>query len=128
MITFRDWQYGGFRAPLFVLFLAVIVLLLIASSNIATQRTLAVFSAIREGLRALDPELPTVEATLSQRLQASVADPRRWTAIVAGFAATAVVLAALGVFGLMSYVVRQRRREMGPCAWRSAPSPLRSSA
>ncbi|HYM23469.1 MAG TPA: ABC transporter permease, partial [Vicinamibacterales bacterium] len=35
LLTFRDWQYGGFRAPLAVLFAAVLVLLLIASFNIA---------------------------------------------------------------------------------------------
>jgi putative ABC transport system permease protein len=34
--TFREWQYGTFRAPLLVLFIAVLVLLLIASSNIAS--------------------------------------------------------------------------------------------
>jgi len=51
VITFRDWQYGGFRAPLFVLFLAVIVLLLIASSNIASL-TLAHVTA-RSGELAL---------------------------------------------------------------------------
>jgi putative ABC transport system permease protein len=36
IITFRDWQYGLFRAPLGVLFLGVLVLLLIASCNIAS--------------------------------------------------------------------------------------------
>src|SRR5580765_2910824 len=36
VISFRDWQYGSFRAPLFVLFLAVVVLLLITSSNVAS--------------------------------------------------------------------------------------------
>jgi ABC-type antimicrobial peptide transport system permease subunit len=40
-------------------------------------------------------------------------EPRHWTALVGGFAAAAGVLAALGVFGLMSYVVRQQRREIG---------------
>src|SRR5262249_6815618 len=35
ILTFRDWQYGVFRAPLTVLFCAVLVLLLIASSNVA---------------------------------------------------------------------------------------------
>lgn len=34
--TFRHWQYGAFRAPLLVLFAAVLVLLLIASTNIAS--------------------------------------------------------------------------------------------
>ncbi|HXI30642.1 MAG TPA: FtsX-like permease family protein, partial [Vicinamibacterales bacterium] len=36
LLTFREWQYGNFRAPLSVLFAAVIVLLLIASCNIAS--------------------------------------------------------------------------------------------
>jgi putative ABC transport system permease protein len=36
VLSYREWQYGGFRTPLVVLFLAVTVLLLIASSNIAS--------------------------------------------------------------------------------------------
>src|SRR5262249_10117444 len=36
VLTFRDWQYGNFRAPLGVLFGGVLVLLLIASCNIAS--------------------------------------------------------------------------------------------
>ena len=73
----------------------------------------SVFSAIRAKVAALDPELPLVESLLLDRLRDSLADPRRWTAMLSGFAAVAVLLAALGIFGLMSYVVRQRRREIG---------------
>jgi len=36
LLTFRDWQYGSFRAPLTVLFCGVLVLLLIASCNVAS--------------------------------------------------------------------------------------------
>jgi putative ABC transport system permease protein len=36
LLTFREWQYGNFRAPLAVLFCAVLVLLLIAACNIAS--------------------------------------------------------------------------------------------
>ena len=72
-----------------------------------------VFRALRIMVGALDPELPVVETTLQDRLDASLADPRRWTAVLGAFAAAAAALAALGIFGLMSYVVRQRRREMG---------------
>jgi predicted permease len=73
----------------------------------------AVFQSLREVVRSLDPELPTNETTLEERLHASLANPGRWTLVLGGFAAVAVVLAALGVFGLMSFVVRQRRREIG---------------
>jgi predicted permease len=71
------------------------------------------FRALRGAIAALDPELPVVETTLQSRLEASLGDPRRWTAVLGAFAAAAALLAALGIFGLMSFVVRQRRREMG---------------
>ena len=71
------------------------------------------FRTLRAVVAGLDPDLPVVETTLEDRLEASLADPRHWTAVLGGFAAAAVLLAALGIFGLMSYVVRQRRGEMG---------------
>jgi predicted permease len=69
--------------------------------------------ALRDAVRSLDPQLPLAETTLESRLDAELADPRRWTAVVGGFGASAALLAALGIFGLMSFVVRQRRREIG---------------
>lgn len=71
------------------------------------------FRALRQTVAGLDPDLPVVEATPADLLEASLADPRRWTAVLGAFAVAAMALAALGVFGLMSYVVRQRRRELG---------------
>jgi predicted permease len=65
------------------------------------------------GLAPLDPELPLAPALLADHLRASLADPGRWTAVLAGFALAAAALAALGIYGLMSFVVRQRRREIG---------------
>jgi len=73
----------------------------------------AVFRTLNAAVSGLDPQLPVTETTLQDRLDASLADPRHWTAVLGGFAAAAMALASLGIFGLMSYVVRQRRREMG---------------
>jgi len=73
----------------------------------------ATFHALRSALGALDPQVAPVEVVMSERLRAALGDPRRWTVVVGAFAAAGVLLAALGIFGLMSYVVRQRRRELG---------------
>jgi predicted permease len=64
-------------------------------------------------LRALDPEIPLAGVTMSDQLRRALADPGRWTAVLAAFAVTAVALAALGIFGLLSYLVRGQRREIG---------------
>ena len=70
--------------------------------------------AIRETVRSLDPSVPVRDlATMEERLSTAVANPRRLTWLLGAFAAAAVALAALGVFGVMSYVVAQQRREIG---------------
>jgi predicted permease len=72
--------------------------------------------AIRQltaAVRGIDSEVLVESTTLEARLGDALSEPRHWTALVAGFAAAAGILAALGVFGLMSYVVRQQRRDIG---------------
>ena len=74
----------------------------------------AVAAGVRERIRALDPDLPLEGmATMEERLYDSVASPRRWTRLLGAFAAAAVLLAAIGVFGVMSYTVAQQRQEIG---------------
>jgi predicted permease len=70
-------------------------------------------SAVRDALRALDADLPLVETVLTDKVAESTADPMRWAAVLTAFGTSGLGLAALGVFGLMAYSVRQRRRELG---------------
>jgi predicted permease len=75
--------------------------------------TPASIAALRDALRAIDPELPLVETKMADKVENSIADPMRWAAVLTAFAACGLGLSALGVFGLMAYAVRQRRREIG---------------
>ncbi|HEY6827950.1 MAG TPA: FtsX-like permease family protein, partial [Gemmatimonadaceae bacterium] len=70
--------------------------------------------AVSRELRALDPDLPTYDvATMEQRLHDSLARRRLAMSLLVTFAACAFALAIVGVYGLMSYWVGQRTRDIG---------------
>jgi putative ABC transport system permease protein len=68
---------------------------------------------IRSQVAALDPTLPVDIATLRQRVARLADQPRFQTALVSFFAATGLVLAMIGLYGVIAYLVVQRTQEIG---------------
>jgi len=99
------YSYRQFKGRVMV----PVVTLLVRTDGDPRALRLALRAAVRETDEGL---VPDAVATMEDRMLMSIARPRLYAILLGGFAVFALVVAAVGLFGVLSYGVAQRSREL----------------
>ncbi len=98
----------------------------VAIARTAVDPNLAA-SSIRSVLASMEPALPVEIETMQQHVREINRKPRFYALLLAAFAAMGVLIASVGLFGVMSFLITQRTREIG-IRMALGATPARNSA
>jgi predicted permease len=76
--------------------------------------TASIVAEIRDAVRSIDKDLPLLEVrTQTQQIEATLSNERVFATLTSGFGLLALILASIGIYGIMSYTVSRRTNEIG---------------